>query len=211
MIGIFGGTFDPIHFGHLRSALEVREGVGLDEVRFIPCGIPPHRGMPRATALQRLAMVRAAISTEPAFRADDRELRRRGPSYMVDTLASLRAEFGHRPLCLLLGMDAFLGLESWHRWQSLNDLAHLVVMHRPGWEWQAGQAPVGLSLLVGERRCEDPQRLARQPAGRICFQAVSQLDISSSRLRALFAAGKNTRYLLPEGVRQLIEAQNIYG
>ncbi len=210
MIGIFGGTFDPIHFGHLRSALEVREVLGLDEVRFIPCGLPPHRGTPQATASQRLAMVRAALAGEPGFLVDDRELRRVGPSYMVDTLASLRQDYGTRPLCLLLGMDAFLGLEGWHRWQTLSTLAHLVIMHRPGWDWAAERVSTALSRLVAERRSDDPQYLMRQPAGRICFQGVTPLDISSSRLRALCAAGSDPRYLLPDGVRRVIKQQHIY-
>ena len=130
MIGVFGGTFDPIHFGHLRSALEIGESLRLKEIRFIPCRIPPHRDEPLADPLQRLAMVRAALAGQPEMIADDREIKRDGSSYMVDTLESLRNEFVNDPLCLILGMDAFMELPTWHRWQDLLTLAHLVVMHR---------------------------------------------------------------------------------
>src|SRR5210317_2209069 len=124
MIGVFGGTFDPIHFGHLRSALEICESLDLKEIRFIPCRIPPHRGEPVADPMQRMAMVRAALAGQPDMILDDREIKREGPSYMVDTLESLRSEFTTEPLCLVLGMDAFLGLSSWHRWKDLLTLAH---------------------------------------------------------------------------------------
>ncbi len=133
MIGIFGGTFDPVHFGHLRPALEVQQALGLDEVRFIPAGQPPHRDMPHATAPQRLSMLQTAIEDQPGFAADEREIQREGPSYMVDTLALLREELGQIPLCLILGYDAFLGLPAWHQWHRLIELAHLVITHRPGW------------------------------------------------------------------------------
>ena len=109
-IGIFGGTFDPIHFGHLRTAFELREVLGIDEMRFVPAGSPPHRDTPLADARLRLALVEAAIADQPGFALDDREVHRAGPSYMVLTLRELRAEFPTRPLCLVLGMDAFLGL-----------------------------------------------------------------------------------------------------
>ena len=134
-IGIFGGTFDPIHYGHLRTALELKERLEFAAVHFVPVANPPHRSAPLNDGKLRLRMVEAAIRGEPGFVADDRELKRPGLSYTVDTLASFRAELGaDRPLCLLLGMDAFLGLPQWHRWRELLDLAHVVVAHRPGWE-----------------------------------------------------------------------------
>lgn len=132
MVGIVGGTFDPIHFGHLRMALELSTRLGLDEVRFIPAARPPHRGEPDASDLQRLEMVARAILAEERFVLDDREYRREGDSYMVDTLESLRAEMGDDvSLNLIMGSDAFLGLADWHRWQSLLELAHIVVVTRP--------------------------------------------------------------------------------
>lgn len=131
-IGIFGGMFDPIHYGHLRTAFELLQSLDLEEVRFIPCGDPPHRADTFADAAFRLHMVRLATMAEPGFTVDDRELRRQGPSYSVDTLASLRGEFPGRSLCLITGMDAFLGLPGWHRWDEILDFAHIVVAHRPG-------------------------------------------------------------------------------
>lgn len=210
-IGIFGGTFDPVHLGHLRAALEVREALALTQVRFVPSGVPPHRAAPHASTRQRLAMLRAAIAGEPAFRLDDREVRRPGPSFMVDTLTTLRAEVGHTPLCLILGMDAFLGLPTWHRWEGLSELAHLVVMHRPGWEWREEQAPFELARQVTQRRTDRPRRLHGGPAGHIMFVPVTPLDISATRIRAASAQGLSARYLVPEPVWELIQTQQIYG
>ncbi|HEV7448137.1 MAG TPA: nicotinate-nucleotide adenylyltransferase, partial [Steroidobacteraceae bacterium] len=133
-IGLFGGTFDPIHYGHLRTAFELWQELRLSEVRFMPTGSPPHREQPYAAPELRLAMVKAAVASQPAFVVDDREIRRTGVSYSVDTLTEVRNEFPDRSLCLLLGMDAFLGLPNWHRWRELLDLAHIVVAHRPGWK-----------------------------------------------------------------------------
>ena len=133
MIGVFGGTFDPIHYGHLRAALDVHQALALGELRFLPLNVPVHREQPRASAAQRRAMVEAAIAGEPGFRVDDRELVRAGRSYSVDTLTSLRDELGDtRPICLLVGGDAFNGFFDWHRPRDILELAHLVVMQRPG-------------------------------------------------------------------------------
>ncbi|MDP2325634.1 MAG: nicotinate (nicotinamide) nucleotide adenylyltransferase, partial [Gammaproteobacteria bacterium] len=135
-IGIFGGTFDPVHTGHLRTAHEFLAGLGLAEVRFIPSRLPPHRPPTVAPEALRLRMLEAALDGLPDFRVDDRELRRPGPSYMVDTLTSLRAEVGSQPLCLLLGLDAYLGIPAWHRFRELPELAHIVVARRPGFAGQ---------------------------------------------------------------------------
>src|SRR3974377_2148734 len=132
-MGIFGGPFDPIHYGHLRTAFELLETLRLPEMRFMPAGNPPHRDHTVASNAQRLEMVRAATARQPGFTVDDREMHKSGPSYSVETLAELRAEFPARPLCLIVGMDAFLGLPTWHQWRELLSLAHLVVAHRPGW------------------------------------------------------------------------------
>ena len=126
-IGLFGGTFDPLHYGHLRTAFELWQALKLSEVRFMPTGSPPHREQPHAPAQLRLEMVKAAVADQPAFVVDDREVRRTGVSYSVDTLTEVRAEYPQRSLCLLLGMDAFLGLPNWHRWRELLDLAHIIV------------------------------------------------------------------------------------
>lgn len=208
-IGLFGGTFDPVHYGHLRPALEMREALALAEVRFIPAGVPPHRDPPAASAAQRTAMLELALQGQPGLCVDRRELERPGPSYMVDTLTSLRAELGDTPLCLLLGSDAYLGLASWHRWQELIELAHLVVMHRPGWSpTQAGAgAP---ARLLAQRGTDDATALTRHPAGAVLLRAVTQLDISATAVRALIGAGHDPRYLLPDAVRDYIRAQGLY-
>ena len=209
-IGIFGGTFDPIHFGHLRAACEVQEALGLAELRFMPCGVPPHRPPPQASGAQRLAMVRAAVSGQRDFVVDDRELRRAGPSYMVDTLHSLRAEGQGTALCLILGSDAFLGLNSWSRWRELPELAHLVVIHRPGWSLDTSGLPQELAQALSGRIGADPQVLRHRQAGAVMLLAVPALDISSTRIRAAQQAGRTVRYLVPDSVLDIIRNQHIY-
>ncbi|UCE89704.1 MAG: nicotinate-nucleotide adenylyltransferase [Pseudomonadota bacterium] len=211
MIGILGGTFDPVHFGHLRPALEIREQLQLDEVRLVVSARPPHREPPVASALQRLAMLRAAVQGVDALRVDDREMRRAGPSYSVDTLESLRGALGAEPLALIIGMDAFLGLDTWHEWQRIPTLAHLVVTHRPGWSLQQLGGSSALLQLVSERAVEDTGMLHHSPAGYLVFQPVTQLEISATRIRTLVRARKDIHYLVPEHVHQLIKAQAIYG
>jgi nicotinate-nucleotide adenylyltransferase len=206
-IGILGGTFDPIHFGHLRAAFELDELLDLDRVLFVPAADPPHRGEPLADALTRLAMVRAAVEDQPGFVADDRELRREGPSYTVLTLEELRLEHGDRSLVLMLGMDAFLGLPTWHRWTELLKLAHLAVAHRPG-AWPPVEGELG--ELLQARRAFKAEELASAPSGRIFVHPGTQLDISSTHLRDALRAGKDPRYLMPEPVRRMIIARGMY-
>jgi nicotinate-nucleotide adenylyltransferase len=206
-IGIFGGTFDPIHFGHLRTAFELRQALDLAEMRFIPAGRPPHRGTPSCDPLHRLAMVRAATADQPGFAVDDREVRRDGPSYMVLTLRELRAEAPVRPLCLVVGMDAFLGLPQWYEWREVLELAHVVVAHRPGWSAPA-DGPLGELLATrGTQRVAD---LHDHLAGRIHVRPVTQLEISSTELRDLIVAGRDPRYLLPDAVRAIIRDTACY-
>ncbi len=200
VIGIFGGTFDPIHYGHLRTGFELLARLRLTEVRFIPCAYPPHRPAPTTPGRLRLRMLRAAIREEPHFVADGRELERPGPSYTVDTLESLRTDLPDSALCLLLGMDAFLGLPSWHRWERLLELAHVVVAHRPG--WHVPETGV-LGELIQARRTLRPEDLATG-AGRIHVEPVTQLEISSTELRAGVRAGMDPRYLVPDAVRRII-------
>jgi nicotinate-nucleotide adenylyltransferase len=206
-IGIFGGTFDPIHYGHLRTALELKETLALEQVRFVPCANPPHRATPMTDGRVRLKLVTAAIRGEPGFVADERELEREGPSYTVDTLESFRADYPKRSLCLLLGMDAFLNLPSWHRWQELLRLAHIVVAHRPGW-----RAPeVGtLGELLRERRTAVATELRASPAGRVHVQPVTQLEIASTDLRAAIRAGLDPKFLMPDRVRKIILETECY-
>jgi len=206
-LGVFGGTFDPIHFGHLRTAFEILHTVRLREVRFVPAGDPPHRDPPQVDAARRLDFVRAAVADQPGFVVDDREVRRVGRSYSVLTLGELRAELPDTPLCLIVGMDAFLGLPTWHRWTELLELAHVVVAPRPGWVAPASGL---LGDLLAERRAGSAGALHNALAGRILIQPVTQLEISSTELRDLLAAGRDPRYLVPDPVRALIRATHSY-
>ena len=206
-IGIFGGTFDPIHFGHLRTAFELLQALRLSEMRFMPAGNPPHRENTVASAEERLAMVQAAVDDQPGFVVDDREIRREGLSYSVDTMRTLREDFPDRSLCLIVGMDAFLGLPKWHQWRELLSLAHLVVAHRPGWR-APSMGPLG-ELLVdrGTGRIND---LHEALSGCIYIHAVTQLEISSTEVRKSIAAGRDPRYLMPDAVRSIIGHTGCY-
>ena len=206
-IGVFGGTFDPIHCGHLRTAFELWQELRLAEVRFLPTGSPPHRAQLYASAERRLEMVRAAVADQPNFLVDDREIRRSGVSYSVDTLTELRREYPARSLCLLLGMDAFLGLPNWHRWRELLSLAHIVVAHRPGWRAPT-TGPLGEVMV--DHGTGTVRALHESPAGRVYVHAVTQLEISSTELRSLILAGRDPRYLVPDPVRQIILETRCY-
>lgn len=206
-VGIFGGTFDPVHFGHLRSAFELLQALRLGEVRFVPCGNPPHRAAPVADASLRVEMIRCATASQPAFRVDDREVRRAGLSYTVDTLDSLREEFPETPLCLIVGMDSFLSLPKWYHWHRILELAHVVVAHRPGWR-APGDGELG--QLLTDRGTELVSDLHAARAGSIFVHEVTQLEISSTEIRALISAGHDPRYLLPDCVATLIRESGCY-
>jgi nicotinate-nucleotide adenylyltransferase len=206
-IGLFGGTFDPIHFGHLRTAFELWQALRLSEVRFMPTGNPPHREAPLAEGALRVDMVRAAVAGQSGFVVDDREIRRTGMSYTVDSLAELRAEFPERSLCLMLGMDAFLGMPNWHRWREIFELAHVIVAHRPGWK-----APMTgpLGEVMVDRGTGNVRELHSSKAGRIHIHSVTQLEIASTDLRQLILGGRDLRYLVPEPVRDIILKTGCY-
>ncbi|MEO1246927.1 MAG: nicotinate-nucleotide adenylyltransferase [Pseudomonadota bacterium] len=206
-IGVFGGTFDPIHYGHLRTAFEMLQALDFGEVRFIPCGDPPHRGGTFASAAERFAMVEAATAGQPGLVVDDREIRRSGPSYSVDTLESLRQEFPAQSLGLILGMDAFLNLPGWHRWDDILDLAHIVVAHRPGWR-APDYGPLG--ELLAERGTHKLEALHAAPAGLVHIHAVTQLEIASTDIRELIAIGRNPRFLMPDSVIEVMRELGCY-
>lgn len=205
-----GGTFDPVHYGHLRLAEEMAECLDLARVLFIPAGQPPHRGAPRTAAEHRLEMVRRAVAGNPRFVADAREVERAAPSYTVDTLTALRAELGpERPLWLLLGADAFLGLPDWHRWRQLFELANIVVADRPGSPAQhAGAMPEALGREMAQREIADDA--AAGPAGAILRRRMTPLDISATALRGILARRGSARYLLPDAVLDYIHEQKLY-
>ncbi len=207
MIGVFGGTFDPVHIGHLRMALEAAEALDAGAVHLVPCRQPAHRPPTVAGADDRLAMLRLAVDGVPGFVVDTRELARPGPSYMVDTLASLRAESADRPLVLILGTDAFRGLDHWHDWRRLLELAHLLVLHRPG----SALPEAGiLSELRRRRRVAAPRGLAVAAAGLVCVLPVTQLMISATAIRRRLADGHSARFLVPDAVLDHIERRGLY-
>jgi nicotinate-nucleotide adenylyltransferase len=211
-IGILGGTFDPIHFGHLRLAEEMLELADLKQIRFIPTGTPPHRDTPQVAAKHRSAMVRLAIADQPAFVLDEREVSRTTPCYTVDTLRELRSELGTaQPLCLLMGSDAFLELHTWHEWQQLFELAHIVVGYRPGYtlEERIHTAIPELRQQYQRRLCT-VSSLSRQPSGGIIGLAIPELDISATLIRNRVAENRSIRYLLPNTVAEYIHQYHLY-
>lgn len=210
-LGLFGGTFDPVHYGHLRLAEEAIAHLGLTGVRWIPAGHPPHRGTPQVTAEQRLAMVLRSTAENPRFSVDPAEVEASAPSYTVHTLTRLRSELGaQRPLVLLVGADAFAGLASWHRWRDLFALAHIAVSHRPGFPVETASLPHELATEFGDRRTTDAAVLAAAPAGQIVTFAMTQLAISATQIRKLLANGLSARYLLPDAVLDYIQDHSLY-
>jgi nicotinate-nucleotide adenylyltransferase len=210
MIGVYGGTFDPIHFGHLRPAMEILQAFGLSQIRFIPCGVPPHREAPRATPEQRVAMLECAIEGVPEFVCDTREIRRDGPSYMLDTLRSLQATTADEACALILGMDAFAAFHTWHRWRDILGYCNLLVMQRPEFAAEQVLSEPQLLELVREARVPGVAEFVNEAPGKLLFYPVTQLDISSSRIREWITQGRSLRYLMPERVIALIEEQGIY-
>ena len=206
-IGILGGTFDPIHIGHLRPAIEAREALGLAEVRLLPNHIPPHRANPFCSSEQRLAMVELAVAGEPRLAVDDRELKRDKPSFTYDTLESVRGELAAEDqLFLLLGWDAFCGLPTWHRWEELLQHCHILVLQRPDAD---GVLPPALSQLLAAREVKDPQAL-RGPGGQIALLRQTPLAVSATQIRHLLASGKSARFLVPDPVLAYIHTHGLY-
>lgn len=212
-LGLFGGTFDPVHYGHLRAASDVKRALSLGELRLVPARDPPHRGTPSATAAQRLAMLELAVREFPDLAIDARELARTGKSYTVDTLAELRREMPGRPIALIVGVDAFAGLPGWHRWTELLDYAHLVVITRPGARIEdALREP--LAGLWRERHRDAIDALETARAGAIFHVAVAPHAISATALRESLARGaagrREVRGLLPAAVLAYIELHQLY-
>ena len=206
-VGILGGTFDPVHIGHLRSALEVAELMALDELRLLPNARPPHRDTPQVSAQDRLAMVRRAVEGADRLSVDARELARDKPSYTIDTLESIRAELGaDDQLFLVLGWDAFCGLPGWHRWEELLQHCHILVLQRPDADVEP---PDALRNLLAARSESDPTTLPG-PAGHISFVWQTPLAVSATQIRQLLASGKSVRFLVPDAVLAYIDAHALY-
>ncbi|MCC4264985.1 nicotinate-nucleotide adenylyltransferase [Oceanimonas baumannii] len=207
-IGLLGGTFDPIHIAHLRTAIQAREQLGLSEVRLMPNHIPPHRATPDSAPEHRLAMTRLAAAATPGLTVDQRELNRTTPSYTVDTLIELRAELGpSQPLCFIMGMDSLCSLDKWHRWQELLDYAHLVVSHRPGWTPDLNPTLAGLYNSHGT---QDREALHLVSGGHIFLLDNPELEVSSTQIRDCIRRGNNPQYLLPDAVENYIRQQGLY-
>jgi len=206
-VAILGGTFDPVHIGHLRVAWEAAEAFDA-QVRLIPASVPPHRPRPVADARQRVRMLEAVLTGQQRLSVDTRELKREGPSYTVDTLNELRGELGPEcPLILLLGADAFAGLAGWHRWREMFALAHVAVLTRPG---QITATPDALATEIAPRRTQVSVQLGRSPAGCIYELAVTSLEISASQVRALLAAGREPRWLVPDALLRDTDLLDVY-
>ena len=206
-IGVLGGTFDPVHIGHLRGGLEVAEMMQLDELRLTPNARPPHRDTPQVSALDRLAMVECAVAGVATLVVDSRELQRDTPSYTIDTLELMRADLAaDDQLFLLLGWDAFCGLPTWHRWEDLLLHCHILVLQRPDAD---SEPPDALRNLLAARSVSDPLAL-KGPGGQIAFVWQTPLAVSATQIRQLLASGKSVRYLVPDAVLAYIDAHGLY-
>lgn len=205
---MFGGTFDPVHIGHLRTCVELRDYLNVQQMHIVPCARPPHRVQPTVSAEHRLAMLRLAIDAEPGLLADDRELRRQGLSYTVETLQGLRSEIGQdAPLYLCVGMDSLVNLDSWHRWRDIVELAHLVVVARPGWHLPTSGS---VADWVQGKLVSDATSLGATPCGRILIRAMTLLPVSSSMLRTSLIQRRSVRYLVPDQVLNYIHQHQLY-
>lgn len=206
-IGILGGTFDPIHFGHLRSALEILQILDFAEVRLIPCNSPVHKNGNTSSVTHRLAMLHLAVNTVPQLKIDEREIRRSSPSYMIDTLLSLREEFPETPLCLIVGTDSFNQLPTWHRFGKILDLVHIVVATRPSFEYFPTPEH---NHLTNNHLSLDREDLHQQKQGSIYFQMITQLDISATAIRQQTKAGYDPHFLTPCSVIEYIKKNDLY-
>ncbi len=201
LLGILGGTFDPPHIGHLRTVLDVQQSLNLSEIRIIPNYIPAHREQPVLEAQQRYQLLQKALQNVPGLIADDREIKRQGISYMVDTLRDLQQQFPQKHLCLIIGTDAYNSFCQWHEWQEIIQLSHLVVMQRAG---VAAMVNKELDQLL----TTDADDLIKTKAGRVYAQNVSQLDVSSTVLRQMIQQQQSIQFLVPENIRS--DLQTLY-
>ncbi len=204
-----GGTFDPIHNGHLRTALELQQWMGVERVNLIPSKEPVHRSAPGRSAEQRLQMVDLAVQNESALHADAREVKSAKPSFSLHTLESLRYELGgERPICMIMGMDAYQTLPTWHEWERFVDLAHLIVVRRPGYDVPECDT---LKKFTAKHETESVSKVLSTPAGFVLFHELTPLGISATQIRQTIARGLSPRYLFPDQVWQYIQDNRLYG
>jgi nicotinate-nucleotide adenylyltransferase len=206
-MALFGGTFDPVHYGHLRCADEVRRKLGLNNLYLLPAGTPPHRDTPFATVEQRLEMLQLARLEFPQLLIDDRETRRSGPSYMVDTLTEIRSSLENRPLLLLIGQDAANLLHTWFQWERLFELAHIVILTRPG---APTRYPPELAKQVQLRSGSDIQELIKTEAGIVLHLEVESIDVSATGIKRILRSGGSPESMLPAAVLEYINKNRLY-
>ena len=207
-VAIFGGTFNPVHIGHLRIATELAETLQVESIGLMPCAFPPHRGMPGATAEERLAMLEAAVADYSLLRTEDIELQREAPSYSIDTLLLLRQKIGQQePLFLCVGMDTLNQLDNWHRWQELLQHCHIVVSSRPGWTAPNSGA---LSDWLAANHCDDLSAMHQRPSGQVYICDLTLLEVSSTSLREKIKRGDNIDFLTPKPVVEYIQQHHLY-
>lgn len=208
MICLFGGTFDPIHLGHLHAAQSVCDALGVPEIRLILSARPSHRKAPGATIEQRWEMLKLACGSDPRLVPDDREIRRATPSFTVDTLAEIRLKHPREPLVWVIGSDAFALLASWYRWEQVLELCHLLVLNRPGHPLTLEPR---LQRLMGFAQTRDTADLARHPAGRVLILESEMEEVSAEGIRGAIGAGESVAHLLPAAVDNYIRAHRLYG
>jgi len=206
-IGILGGTFDPIHLGHIKIAEATKQKCYLKKIIFIPCNIPAHRYKPIATPAQRLKMTQLAIKDHPNFIVDDREIKRAGTSFMLDTLKSLKQDYPDNPLVLILGLDAFAGLDTWHQWEKLIDYAHLVVVNRAGVKIEL---PAPIKTLLQTTEVFDAKALQTKQNGLIYQLHIDPIPISATKIRQQLRDGQTPIDTLAENVYNYIRKKEIY-
>lgn len=206
---LFGGTFDPIHYGHLRPVEALAQLTGLEKITLLPNNVPPHRPQPEATAAQRVEMVKRAINGNPLFDLDLREMQRDTPSYTIDTLAALRHERGERqPLAFIIGQDSLLTLHRWHRWQDLLSLCHLLVCQRPG--YRSKMETPELQRWLDSHQTQRPQTLRQSPSGKVFLAETPLINISATEIRARRHQGLSDADLLPPAVSDYIDREGLY-
>lgn len=206
---ILGGTFDPVHNGHLRMAVELHELLDGASIHLMPCHRPPHREQPGASGSERLAMLKAGVGEEPGLSVDEREIREDRVSYTAETLRQFRREHGSEtPLAIVTGSDAFNSFDQWREWMQIPQLAHIIVVKRPGYPLAPGD---GAASLLSKRGVNSPEALLTAPHGSILSLELPLLDIAATDIRSRVRGGHSIRYLVPDPVWRHIHETGLYG